>query len=319
MKNSGLFFFIIVVLILQISSCRRIDNRINNVVDIFKRKPEVEALREVIKTALPLGYAASCAMAVVSGETLSHVKIIEGVTSFPDHGLISIDISDEHRLPVGADTSGTIIVAGLWSSRDVAIFSVFFTDIDIEDGSFALSNISTFPAQRDTNGILIVYANEDVNSGSDTFMTVTLTEGEIHTELTRLETAPPIDSAVTLDQNAWIINVDFNATNNNFSDDIYNISGAGQYLAASVTDVSVVQLVMIDAAMSPTICRLNPTYGVAFIRNLDVSTGYSGNIPELGTTVLTFHSSCNGKVNATIATGVYVASTGSSFSLNLND
>jgi len=314
MKNQILLFTLSLSILLTLPGCKIIDDT----KDFFSKKPEVTAITEVLKTSLPLAYAANIALDAIAGNVAEHVTIIQGVTSFPGHGHISIKISSKHPLPVGSDTSGTIHVVGLWQADTMAIFSVFFTDLDIKAGTLTISNIAIFPVVRDTNGILVVYANEDVNKGSDTAMTVNLTDQQVQVELARLKTAPPLDSAVDLNQDAWIVTVNNKNTWNTYTDDVYSVCGAGQYAGVDPTSATIVQLVMFGVNMRYTIpISLNPYEGRAVLRTIDVST--VGKFPEIGTAVLTFHSKNDGKVDVTVGIGVYIGSTGSHLPLNLNN
>jgi hypothetical protein len=304
-KIAGILFLLILCVHCQ---------RFKKIKDAFSKKPEIAAASEVLKTAIPLGYAAACAMDAVAGDTAPGVGFIAGIGGYPGNGLLSISVSGSLPLPVGADTSGTIYVAGYWTSQDQAILSVFFTDLSVREGTFVLKNTATFPVQRDTSGFRIVYASEDVNSTADTSMTVTLTGQQMQFEWKKFEAVPPVDSAVGIDQNAWIIYVDTKGTPAIRTDDIYSVCGAGQYLAASVSGASVVQLVMIDVAYTPA-KRLNPYSGRGILRDIDIE---DNSLPELGTAVLWFHNKNDGRVDVPIATGVYIGSIGKSFALNLD-
>ncbi len=291
--------------------------RIQDIKDFFDKEPEVAAISKVLKTTIPIAYAANIAMAAINGDTLPQVTIQQGFTSFPGNGILHITISPTYPLPVGSDNSGSIFVAGMWSSTDNAILTILFTDLNIKHGTFQLNSISTFPVQRDTNGILAVYTDQDVNNVKDTFLVFNLTTGEIQTKYANLDTEKPTDSAIVVEQNAWIINVADKNTPTNLNDDIYSLCGAGQYVEASVANASIVQLVMINTLFTPTTPR-NPYKGRGVIRDIDVSTGSTGHLPELGTAVLSFHSTNDGKVDVVLATGVYIVSTNKSLPLYLD-
>lgn len=291
--------------------------RIQDVKDLLSKEPEVAAVSKVLKTAIPIAYAVNVAMVAINGDTLPQVTFRQGFTGFPGKGVLYITVSPTYPLPVGSDNSGGILVAGLWSSKDNAVVTVLFSDLNISQGTFQLNSINTFPVQRDGDSLLAVYADQDVNSVKDTFLVFNLTTGEIQTEYERLLAEKPSDSAVVVEQNAWIIDVGTKGTPTNLNDDVYSLSGAGQYVEASVVNSSVVQLVLIETSFSPTIPR-NPFEGRGILRDIDVSTGNTGHLPELGTAVLKFHSSNDGKVDILLATGVYIGSTGKSLPLNLD-
>jgi hypothetical protein len=312
-KYLTIYMVVLVTCIILNLQCRRIQE----VKDFFNREPEVSAVSKVLKTTIPVVYAANVAMAAVNGDTLPQVVFRQGFTSFPGNGILYITISPTYPLPIGSDNSGGILVVGMWSSKNNAILTVLFSDLNISQGTFQLNSINTFPVQRDGDSLLAVYADQDVNSVKDTFLVFSLSTGQIQTEYIRLLAEKPTDSAIVVEQNAWIIDVDTKGTPTNLNDDVYSLFGAGQYVEASVVNASVVQLVMMQTLFTPAIPR-NPYDGRGILRDIDVSTGNTGHLPELGTAVLTFHRTNDGKVDVLVATGVYIGSTGKSLPLHLD-
>jgi hypothetical protein len=291
---------------------------INDVKKIF-RDPSIEPLREVIRTTIPLSYAASLAMAAAKGQTISNVTWIQKPSGSVGSGLLSIKPDNAYPLAIPTDTSTRIGVAGIWTDSTTAILSVFFINMHITAGSVTISHVSTVPVTYDSSDLLIVYAAEDINAGSDTLVTFTLTQQQINTELTRLQTRPPLDSTVTVNQLAWVVTVNQNNTPANFADDNYLLAGAGQSVDINPqnSDMEIVQLVMFAVKMTPS-CRLNPGEGYAILKNTGVTDGQAINVPFVGTAVFDFHPSCNNRVDIAGATGVYLGANNKSVLMNLN-
>jgi len=293
---------------------------IKEIKDTFSRDPSIEPLREVIKTTIPLAYGASLAMAAARGQSVPNARWVQQLSGSTGSGLLFITPDSSYPLAIPKDTSTKIGVAGLWSDTNTAILTFFFINMNIWAGSLTVSHVSTVPVIYESDSVLIVYAAEDINAGSGSVVTFTLDSGQINTELTRLQTRPPLDSSVTVDQLAWVITVNQNNTPANFRDDKYLLAGAGQSvdINAQTSDMQIVQLVMFSVSMSPS-CRLNPGEGYAILKNTGLTSGTAlGAIPIIGTAVFDFHPSCNNRVDIAGATGVYLGANNSSVAMNLN-
>ena len=241
-------------------------------------------------------------------------RLVDRVESFfraPDAG-------NGFPLPSGMSASGQIVAAGLAVENEVVLMSVLFSELNVAGGTFSVLDISTFAAMRHTDimtgqsELLVVYEDMDINSGSDTLLTVAMSAGQIAAEVAKYENMLDFSESMVLEQNAWIIKVGDNGTATDPADDLYTINGGGQYVELNGSDVEIVQLTMIETTMT-TQCRKNPGGGYAFFQN----TGAGAGGAEIGHAFLNFHPACDGNADITVATGVYVTSIGKTTALQL--
>ena len=314
-----------ILLLSQLGGCDSKDD-----VDNFFKDPEPAAIESTLKTAIPVGYAASLAMNAMAGDQAPNVTIVNnqctsGPASYPCSAWISI-VYDQANYPMPVETggSGEIIVVGLWTSIDTAILSVFFTNLNLYTGSFILYDVDIFPVVRTGSLVTAVYADIDVNVGATSVFPFTLTAAQIAAEENRFASTsppnpplPPNDSQVRIEEEAWIVDVDNNSTFANFSDDVYTINGAGQYIGASAASASIQQVVFLSVRMSPA-CVFNPTDGFSIINDIEVSPGSSIYGLTLGSVLISYHAVCDGTADITAAVGSYVLSIGDSLILNLS-
>jgi hypothetical protein len=195
--------------------------------------------------------------------------------------------------------------------------SVFFTKCNVADGSFVLSNVSLFPVVRDTSGTMVIFASEDINQDSGTTASMVITDSMITFKQSLVPDSLSPDSAFSVNQKAWITIVK-KQPGIVLGSEKYYLYGASQYIGVSPTSAEVVQSVMREVAFQPSLCRLNPSSGYSLIRTIKVSSNNNMSGTELGTTVLSFNATCNGMGKILLATGVYLAKTGSSMALNLD-
>lgn len=301
-----------VMALVALSSCNKIDDLL--------REPDVTPVRNVLKAAMPIGYAANLTMAVMQGAVLPNVTVVR---SGPDTStgcfLVNIIVDSAYPLPGNVQATGIITTAGIIVDNRTAIMTALFSEMNVSQGSFVLHDISTFPVVSDTDLISgkreldVVYCDIDVNAGSDTLLHAGITQGQINVELTKYQTMKSFDSGVSVSENAWIIRVDDNNTLANPADDRYAAFGAGQYVEVFDGNAEIVQLTMISATMSPA-CKFNPRQGYALWQNM--GTDASG--LDFGHVFLTFHNACDGNARVTVATGVYVRSFGRDIALKLD-
>jgi hypothetical protein len=292
-------------------------NPIKALNDKFNKAPEISAITRAIKANLCLGYAANCAMDAMNNRLSAGVSVVRSSDSFPCYGIVSISVSKAHPLPAGGDSTGTIQVIGLWSDTETAVMTVFFTNTNIKDGTFTLKNAAFVPVVRDTGGTMVVFASEDINADSATVATAEITDSMVSVKISGMPSSLPTDSAVAVNQKAWITVVK-EPSGYSLGGETYGLYGASQYLGVSTSTTEIVQAVMLDVRVSPFACRRNPSSGIAMIRNIRISSPGSVSGIELGTTVLTFKSACSGQASITLATGVYVARTGSTAAIDLD-
>ncbi len=290
---------------------------VQTVKHIFQN-PDTEPLREILLSALPLGYAASIAMSAVRGESIPGVSVSQSCAGFPCNALVNIDVDSTGVVPPGVASTRTVVVAGLWSNDSLAFLSMFFADLDTGAAAFTLANVSTVPVTIENGAVRVVYAREDVNAGSDTVLTVSLTQDEIDAEMTRLETRPPADSSVTVDQEAWIVDADNGGTPGLLADDTYTVSGGGQFVEVGAEEAYILQITFLFVKTAAA-CLRNPFDGTVVSRNTGVtSSGQIGTKPLIGTVIFGFHQACDGRVDVPLATGVYATATRHAFDLHIS-
>jgi hypothetical protein len=258
----------------------------------------------------------------MQGASLPNVTVVRnGSDTSTGCFLLNIIVDSTFPLPGNTRATGIITTAGIIVDNRTAIMTAVFSQLNVNQGSFVLRDISTFPAVIDSDiisgkrGLFVVYADIDVNAGSDTLLNIGISQGQITAELTKYQTMKSFDSGVTLAENAWIIRVDDNNTLSDASDDRYTVSGGGQYVEVSNSKNEIVQLAMINASMSPS-CKYNPTAGYALWQN--VGAGPLPSDLDIGHVFLTFHNTCDGNAHVTVATGVYIQSFGRDIALGLD-
>jgi hypothetical protein len=315
MKKKQLVLVLSIPLLL-FSACT---NPLQNIIDLFNKTPEIDAFTRAVKVSLPLAYAASVAMDAMNGAVIPGVTVLRtSPDSFPCTAIVTIAVNSSHPLPVGSTSvNGDMMVAALWSDSNAAVGSVFFTNTNIKDGTFTLKNVAFVPMVRDTSGTMVVFASEDVNADSAATLSATLalTDAAVKLQLDGLPTSLPTDSSVAVNQTAWIT-IAKRPAGGAPGSETYSLLGASQRLGVSPSTTEVVQAVMLGVKMTPSVCRLNPDSGYAMIRDIKIQ-GANSNI-EMGTTILTFKSACDGRATILLATGNYLAKTGSTVPLNLD-
>lgn len=310
------------LLLCQLSGCDSdVKDEFDNAKDEFDKffnDPDPKAIETTLKTTIPVGYVASLALSAMAGNVAPNVTVVDGCSTYPCNGLIYIDYDETiYPMPIETNSNGEIIVVGFWTSENTAILSAFFTDINLYTGTFILENVDIFPAARVGTQTKAVFADIDVNVGSDPIFPITLTSDQISFELGRLNTIPPVDEHVSVEEEAWIVDVDNKGTSDDFWDDSYDITGAGQFIGASTSSGSIQQVIFLEVRMSHD-CLLNPIDGVSIINDIEVAADETIFGQTLGTAFITFHPECNGKADITAAIGSYSGSFGDSMKLNLS-
>jgi len=310
-KTAGI---IIIISCFMISSC-------GEKYQDFFRDPPVTPLTKTIKTSLALGYAAAVANCQFNGFEIpySSVYICNNTT------VIYINPGQSCPYCFSDAAFQEMVILAIKLSDDIMIMTVLFTHLDIFAGSFILRDVSTVPVIIDDEKITIVYTEQDINIGnpSDTTLSLNLTQGEIDFELSRLNFERPADEYVAIEQNAWIIDVMYHGSINNFYDDTYTINGGAQKVEICTqqqeNSSSVYQLAMIMTEISPFVCQHNPKSGFALLQVVDMTVDNSDVLNELvlGQALFIFHDNCDGKVEITLGTGNYLTSTGSQINLGL--
>lgn len=314
MKKHNLNIFLI-ILILLIISC----NKINDVKEAFSREPEVSACSEALKTSLAISYSTSLTYAAYKGNVASNVTI---VTNTPEFILCIIKVDNNNPLPFSSSNSGTILAAGIMNGDSTAVMSVNFTDIDIREGTFRLSQATMVPVIISADTVMSTFISQDVNFYNDTttdpVFKKTLTETQKQNALNKFNNKPPTDSSASIDlnQDVWLVQNILTKSPENTEGYSYNILGVGQYARCSPSDLSTIQFVLFRTVVEE-VCDLNPVSGYGILREIDISNGTTGNLPKLGTAVLLFNETCDGKVKVPFATGNYIGSSGKRLDLGL--
>ena len=299
-----LIFLLVTVFILSCKKLREINYN-----------PEIEPLRQGIKTSAAIGYCASLASAYFNGaEMPGNVTIITKKKGTQSDGVImEADLNSSYPLPFNS-TGGQVFIAGLWNENG-GVITALFTDIDIIEAKYKLKCIHTIPVSVEEDGhLLTLFAGQDVviGEGSDTLLNLGMSIAQINLELDRLGTNILTDPYVIVQQNVWFINIDPNDTYSNVYDDIYTINGGGQIAEVLSSSGGVLYHAMIDTKVAYSSCNKNPISGIGFIQNLKVGTTI-----DLGDIFLSFHNNCDGKAYCDVALGKYLTSTNQNVNLNL--
>lgn len=305
MKKLILCLISIVVLV---NSCINLEEK-------FRKAPPVAPVQDILKTSSALSYAVGAAMSVISGQSSQTFR--SSINSINVPGTVLMHLSPEvPPFPPGIHINDDIIVAGILSDTNSGILSVIFTNTSKVFGQFNLMSIMTVPVVRRDNVITIVFAGEDINSGNDTTLAVSLNEGQVSAEFKRYEMRPEIDTSVTLEQDAWIIEVDNGGTPGDIADDVTYVTGAGQNVTfGTITpDLDLIQIISIKTELNYH-CVRNPVNGFVLLRNYGLYSNPE-NI-QLGSILFDFHPSCDGKCNIPVATGSYILNSGRSINLGL--
>ena len=212
----------LILISLFICSCRKVKE--------YFHDPETEPIRQAIKTSAAIGYAASVAMSVMSGENPQYVLATGDCSELPCTFLIYVDINQDNPLMFSDGNVGQIIIAGLMADEDAAILTIVLSDIHITTQEFTLLSVHTIPVIREEDKIIAVFSEMDINIGSDsdTLLDMNFSQKEIDAEVSRLDRERPSDLYVAVDQNVWFIDIDQNNTSGYFNDDVYSITGGGQ-------------------------------------------------------------------------------------------
>lgn len=292
--------------------------------EYFTKNPEVEAVEEVIKIAMPICYAAQIAMAAVAGEAVDpDITVISNVQdSSGGSALITIPITTSRPLPVGNKT-GTIVVSGFWLSMNEAVMAMVLTNLTITTATATFDNIKAFPVFRDTTGVQAVYMKQWVNLGESSLDTNSVSESEAAQKKQWGENTPEINSSVSVEQDVWIVTALHKGTPGDPTDDEYGLVGVGQYAGLNHDEAYLVQLIMLGAAMKAN-CRDNPVVdnvfsGGALLNTYEVQSGSDpSSFPKIGRALFTYHSQCDGKIDLSFATGCYIGRIGQSYAIDLN-
>ena len=273
--------------------------------------PNAEPIQALMRTAVPLAYAASVAMAAAHDAAPSNATTNNTCSDYPCVALVTIDL-DAQSLPVALPAYGDILVAGVWQSERQAILTVSFVDMTAGSTNHSVHTVSTVPATGTADGVSIVYASVDINIESGPVLFINPSLGEVQAELDRLDIQPSNNPSVSVGTDAWLIHADHAATPDDFADDRYTLSGGGQYLDASAAYAAVLQLGAANVEIGPA-CAANPVNGLAVLQQVNASQ----QSVVLGSAMLQFDTVCDGTADVIFALGVYAGTNGASIALGL--
>lgn len=298
------FIIILPVIIVLISSCKKIRE--------YNQEPELESLRQGLKTSVAVGYCASVAASAFKGYTLP-----DNVTFDKNSGLIHINIDDMHPLPFNSEV-GDIVIACLWNN-DGGVMSVLFGNVDILGGDLKLYGLYLVPFREDpeSNAIQALFAKQDIilGNGSDIIIDLSnITDPVFNMDMARLDSQEPSDVFIAAKQNVWFINVDQNNTYSDVYDDNITINGGGQIAEVQGSSGGIIYHALINAKVNYSVCSQNPVSGYALSQNFK-----AGGAPyiDLGNSLLRFHENCDGKVHVELSTGKYIGYNNKDIALGL--
>jgi hypothetical protein len=274
--------------------------------DDYNKKPELESLRQGIRTSAAVGYCTSIVYAAMKGYTLPNNVTYNG------SGLIYIHIDAAHPLPFNSKI-GDITIA-FTGDNTGGVMSILFGNIDIIGGNIKLYGLETIPFMVKNNTLCAIYAKEDIVLGKGSNTLLDMGNISVSTELSRLTAQEPTDSYIAIKQNVWFIDVDPNGTYSNVYDDDITVNGGGQIAEVEGESGGVIYHGMIGLRMNYSVCKRNPVSGLALSQNFKGGSSFI----DLGNSLLEFKNNCDGKVHVNIATGKYTGYSGKDVSLGVN-
>ena len=292
--------YIIPFLVLSLLSCNKVKD--------YLREPDPDPLVETIHTSILTGYAANVSFAMMSGASFSGVNFYRSNAGYPCTSLITINTEINPDIYLAYQEVKTITIAGLWADESTAILSILLTGYDAGTSTFDLLGIKTVPVIRNNDHISVAMASMDIqlNPDQDALLSLNLNTLEIQTELLRLDEPKPADVYVAVLQDAYLIDIYNNLSDNRIDDATYIITGGGQLIRTNGASVEITQQAMVGVKISPD-CMINPVDGMALIK---VTGLENQGFPELGTAVFEFTSGCGGTARIFAATGMYIGSNG---------
>lgn len=305
MKTASIILLVILYALTG-TSCKQVKE--------YFRDPETGNLTETIGTSVITGYAASLAMASVSGSTFPNVTTIRSNTGFPCTTLMQVDLQGESGFLASEEKASGISIAALWADETCGILTLLFTDYQSETATFDLLAIKTIPVILDEDGLIrVALASQDIslNPNQESILQLNLSTLEIESEYIRLDHPCPDDVYIAIEQDAYVITVDRNGTPGDPLDDGFTITGGGQLIEVDNQDAEILQQGLLDLEIAPS-CQRNPVAGMALIRAVGVK---DNKLPELGTALLEFSSGCTGTARVLLATGMYAGANSKAISL----
>lgn len=303
-------------------------------IPVEEKIPSVEPIEAAMKTMTPLGYAASLFMVKINETDPANTECASQlcVTTLE----IPFDQQTRQSFPVELVAEGTakLYVAGVWSTAtsgsaiDAAVISLLF--IDMRGGSFGFPTykISTVPITKTEFGISTVYSRSDIGVEKDTAVDALKAEignlsiDDLNIAVARLKdlfTDISDDLELNIAKDYWLVNVkDVNGTLDNFSDDLYGLSGGGVYVDVGLSSGNAYQVGLSNVVMGHN-CKANPSEGNAMISEVEVEPGRNtSSWFRLGYVKLQFDTTCDGHAYVDSGWGSYGAINGQRVELEFN-
>lgn len=293
-----LLVFFLVILLSSTLSCKKLE-------DLTDNNPDLKMLEDGFKASAAIGYCASLAHLVLTGEEVpNNVTFSSNQSDYSRSGLIYVHVSSEYPLPFN-NNIGDIIIAAIWDDLSQSgVMAVVFGDFDILNADYQFYGIQTVPfvVEENTGNITTVFARQDIviGEGSDTILNLSLTNPQFNLETERARETPPENAFAAISQNVWFVTVNQNNRSLLYDDDFY-ISGGGQMAEARANEGGITYHALIDTRFNYSQCDKNPVHGTGFIQKLKAGTGI-----DLGNITIDFHKQCNGQGYVTAALGDYL-------------
>jgi hypothetical protein len=299
--------------------CEQLEHKAAGVGEFF-RPPPVLPMLEVIQTSLPTGFCATVAMA----DQLGHRVPGSDIYQAGGNSLIHLINNHEYPLSLLAVPCDEIYILRLQVDEEICIISAFFVTEDRSSGQYKVYTISPVPVLINDGRVMAILARNNIYVQRDLNLQLEMSQGKIDIEVEKLKVPRPENVSVAIEQNAWIIDIDPYGTWNDFTDDVYTITG-GEQDVSTVSDpagnaANILQLAMIEITVDPG-CLRNPVSGFAVHRETGIKTARESQLDDLilGTILYTFNESCTGKIKVPVATGSFLLSTGQEVDFNMMD
>ena len=312
MKNSFSWHacrIIFICLALGVFSCKKFEQ--------YNQKPELESLQLGIKTSAAVGYCASLAMSVFNGRELpSNVTIVSKSSSvYSSSWLMYIKIDRNHPLPFNGKI-GDIVVAGI-GDKNGGVISILFGDLDILGGNIKIYGVNLVPVQTevlDDTKIKAMFFKQDIAiTTNDVQLDLNLTRPQFNTKFSGLSSESSSDAYIAIKQNFWMIDIRQNTTYANIYDDDFYINGGGQIAEVQGNSGGVMYHALVDTRINYSLCSKNPIHGFALSQNFMAG----GTFVDLGNSLISFHSDCQGIGHVDFSCGKYLMYNGKDIDLAL--
>lgn len=235
------------------------------------RPIDVTPVTAVLDASVALGLAGSIAMTAIAGEGPDCVTLTPECTAAPCAARVEVAVSEACPLALGASGGGTVILDGSWADENTGTFTPDLTSmVGIEDGAVQLT-LGAVVLTRDEDDVTVVFAEQGVEADDSG------------------------DADADVDQQGWLVTAHLGGTPGDPTDDILELSGAGQSAAArsgSEDSAAVRQLAIALTRTDPT-CRQNPVSGSATVSDVGDASGEE--------TSLLFHEECDGEADVLVS------------------